>query len=263
LKSNEDNSDLNLQGTLLSNHDKTSTANLIDLTQRLHVDSTHLKVNSCAEILQVDKVYSSLHNSYSILKPCNNLNANKLHYVQFFTHAESFANISPINYLSYTIFDKLVEIDQILDNVSMITSMRSFNNVHSCKFTFNLNVEHVVDKFFVSSMCITCDNLAEIKLNMSDDNHCVPFVSGHKMNKLFNACDIERKILFPYLHGSLKERDHVKIEQSLHPNVFYPHQRVMNLEGMHLNLKKNCTKIIIRMIRDQCFLQIVKCSMLQ
>jgi hypothetical protein len=33
LKSNENNSDLNLQGTLLSNHDKTSTANLIDLTK--------------------------------------------------------------------------------------------------------------------------------------------------------------------------------------------------------------------------------------
>jgi hypothetical protein len=81
LKSNENNSNLNLQGTLLSNHDKTSVANLIDLTQRFHVDSTHLKVNSCAEILQVDKVCSSLHNSYSILKPCNNLNAKKLHYV--------------------------------------------------------------------------------------------------------------------------------------------------------------------------------------
>jgi hypothetical protein len=99
LKGNENYSDLNLQGTLFSNHDKTSAANLIDLTQRFHFDSTHLKVNSCAEILQVDKVYSSLHNSYSILKPCNNLNANKLHYVQFFTHAELFAKISPITYL--------------------------------------------------------------------------------------------------------------------------------------------------------------------
>jgi hypothetical protein len=53
LKSNENNSDLNLQGTLLSNHDKTSAANLIDVTQRFHFDSTHLKVNSCAEILKL------------------------------------------------------------------------------------------------------------------------------------------------------------------------------------------------------------------
>jgi hypothetical protein len=53
LKSNENNSDLNLQGTLLSNHDKTTAANLIDLTQMFHFDSTHLKVNSCAEILRV------------------------------------------------------------------------------------------------------------------------------------------------------------------------------------------------------------------
>jgi hypothetical protein len=48
LKSNENNSNLNLQGTLLSNHDKTSAANLVDLTQRFNVDSNHLKVNSCA-----------------------------------------------------------------------------------------------------------------------------------------------------------------------------------------------------------------------
>jgi hypothetical protein len=67
LKNNENNSDPNLQGTLLSNHDKTSAANLFDLTQKFHFDSTQLKVNSCPEILQVDKVYSSLHNSYSIL----------------------------------------------------------------------------------------------------------------------------------------------------------------------------------------------------
>jgi hypothetical protein len=220
LKSNENNSDLNLQGTLLSNHDKTSAANLIDLTQRFHFDSTHFKVNSCAGILQVDKVYSSSHNSYSISKPCNNINTNKLHYVEFITYAELFAKISLINYLSYTIFDKFVEFDQMLDNVSMITSMRSFKNVYSRKLTFNLIIEHVVDKFFVSSMCITCDNLAEFKLNMSYHNHCVPYFSGHKVNKLFNACDTERKILFPCLYGSLKERDHVKSRTISSPKIY-------------------------------------------
>jgi hypothetical protein len=53
--------------------------------------------------------------------------------------------------------DKPIEIDQMLDNVSMITSMRSLNNVHSCKFTFNLSVAHVVGKLFVCATCITCD----------------------------------------------------------------------------------------------------------
>jgi hypothetical protein len=93
LKGNENNSDLNLQGTLLSNHDKTYAANLIDLTQRFHVDSTHSKVSSCVEILQVDNICSSLHNSYSILQPCNYLNANKLHY-QFITHADICKDVS-------------------------------------------------------------------------------------------------------------------------------------------------------------------------
>jgi hypothetical protein len=90
LKSNENNSDLNLKGTLLSNHDKTLAANLIDHTQRFHFDSTHFKVNSCAEILQVDKVCSSLHNSYFILKTCNNLNAKN------FT---MFSSLPMVNYL--------------------------------------------------------------------------------------------------------------------------------------------------------------------
>jgi hypothetical protein len=74
----------------LSSHDKTSAKNLIDLTQRFHVDSTHLKVNSCAEILQVDMVCSSLHNSYSILKPCNNLNAK---------NSTMFSSLLMLNYL--------------------------------------------------------------------------------------------------------------------------------------------------------------------
>jgi hypothetical protein len=57
----------------------------------------------------------------------------------------------------------------------MITSMRSFNNVHSCKFTFNLIVEYIVDKFFVCAMSITCDKLSEFKLNMVNDKHCVTY----------------------------------------------------------------------------------------
>jgi hypothetical protein len=36
-----------------------------------------------------------------------------------------------------------------------------------------------------------------------------------------------------------------------------------NLKGMHLNIQKNCTKIIMRLTRDQCSLQILNCSMLQ
>jgi hypothetical protein len=29
-----------------------------------------------------------------------------------------------------------------------------------------------------------------------------------------------------------------KEQQALHPNFFYPHQRAMILEGMHLNFKR-------------------------
>jgi hypothetical protein len=90
----------------------------------------------------------------------------------------------------------------------------------------------------------------------------VPYFSGHKVNQLFNAFDIERKILFPCLYGSLKERDHVKSRTSSSPKLFLSTQRAMNLEGMHLNLQKKCTNNYENDKRS-CFPQILKCSMLQ
>jgi hypothetical protein len=90
-------------------------------------------------------------------------------------------------------FDKHVEINEMLENVSVLTSMRSLNNVHSCKFTFNLIVEHVVDKLFVYEMCITCDKLAKFKLKILNDKHCVPYFSDIEVNKFINTCDFEKK----------------------------------------------------------------------
>jgi hypothetical protein len=58
-----------------------------------------------------------------------------------------------------TMLDKHVGIDQMPENVSMVTSMRSLNSVHSHRFIFNLIVEHIDNKWFVCVMCITCDKL--------------------------------------------------------------------------------------------------------
>jgi hypothetical protein len=48
-----------------------------------------------------------------------------------------------------------------------------------------------------------------------------------------------------YYHAHIvhkKKETLCKEQQALRPIFFYPHQRAINLEGMHLNLQKNYTK---------------------
>ena len=52
----------------------------------------------------------------------------------------------------------------MIENVSETTSMRFLSNPYGCKFTFNLIVDHVDDKFFVCGLAITCDKHAHLKL---------------------------------------------------------------------------------------------------
>ena len=142
-----------------------------------------------------------MHNCCHVLiGQSDDLHANKLHHIQLITQADLFVKISPAECLCYTMLDKPVEINKMLENVSMIISMRSLNNAHCCKFTFNLIVEHVVDKLFVYAICITCDNLVDFKLNMLNNNFCEPYFSDVEMNKLFNACFSEPLFPFPYFH---------------------------------------------------------------
>jgi len=100
----------------------------------------------------------------------------------------------------------------------MIMSTTSLNNAHSCKFTFNLTVEHVVDKLFVCAMCIICDKLVDFKLNMPNNKSCEPYFFEVEMNKLFNAYCLES--LFPNSYFSMKERDHVKSSAICAPKIF-------------------------------------------
>jgi hypothetical protein len=209
-----------LRGKLLSNHDETSTTISIELAN-LCPDSIYSQVNSNAEILRVDNLCSTLHNScYILIEPCDTLYAHKFHHVQLITCVDFFKRIFPANCLSYTMLDKHVEIDQMLDNISMITSLRSLNNAHSCKFTFNLIVEQVFDKFFVCSMCITCDKLFEFKTNMSNAKHCEPYFPDFEADKLFNACCFEKQILFPCSYSSSKDMSDMQSNGIFGPKMF-------------------------------------------
>jgi len=215
LKGNENNSDPIFQEPMVSNYDETSSI----VTQSRCADSIHSQVKSSAEILQNKTHCSRMHNSFHVLiDHCDDLHANKLHHIKLITQAELFAKISPTECLCYTMLDKPVVINEMLENISMITSMRSLNNAHSCKFTFNLIVEHVVDKLLVCAMCITCDNLVDFKLNMLNNNSCEPYFSDVEMNKLFNACCSEP--LFPFPYFSLKEGDHAESSAISAPKMF-------------------------------------------
>ena len=156
LKGNENNSDPIFQEPMVSNYDETSSIISTEFTRNCCADSIQSQVKSSAEILQIKTHCSSMHNScHFLIDHCDDLHANKLHHIQLITQAELFAKISPTECLCYTMLDKPVDINKMLENVSMIMSTTSLNNAHSCKFTFNLIVEHVVVKLFVCVLCIT------------------------------------------------------------------------------------------------------------
>jgi hypothetical protein len=55
-----------------------------------------------------------------------------------------------------------INIDKILEKICMITSLRSLNAAHSCKFTFVLIGEHVVDTFHVHAISVIYDKFADL-----------------------------------------------------------------------------------------------------
>ena len=84
-------------------------------------------------------------------------------------------------------FEKCVEINNILENVFQISSMKSLDITYSCKFTFNLIGYHAASKFYVCAICITCDKLAGFKLNRLCNNSCELYFSELEMKLLVNS----------------------------------------------------------------------------
>jgi hypothetical protein len=139
-----------------SNHDKTFSAISIDLTQIIvSIPYIHMSIQVLTFCDSVTFVLAciTLIVFWNLVIPYMLINFTIFSWL-LFLHSSSKEFLLLILWVKH---DKPIEIDQMLDNVSMITSMRSLNNVHSCKFTFNLSVAHVVDKLFVCATCITCD----------------------------------------------------------------------------------------------------------
>jgi hypothetical protein len=134
------------------------------------------------------------------------LHAKKIDIVQINTHDDFFAKISHPPCVGYVMFDKCVEINNLLENIFQISSMKSLNTTYSCKFIFNLIGHHAASKFYVCAICITCDKLAGLKINRLCNNFYESYFSKFEMKSLFSDFHTEPKILFPSSHVILAER---------------------------------------------------------
>lgn len=62
-----------------------------------------------------------------------------------------------------------INIEQMLEKISNITSLGSLNTIHSFQFTFVLIGEHVVDTFQVHAICVTYNKFADLDSKMLRD----------------------------------------------------------------------------------------------
>jgi hypothetical protein len=106
--------------------------------------------------------------------------------------------------------DTPIDFNKILENISVITSSRSLNTIHSCKLTFIFIGEHVVHNFYVHAICITDDTLADLKSNMLCDNSCDLYFLN-EMNQLLSPINSEPSMSLPCSSNPLKENTHGKI----------------------------------------------------
>ena len=166
LKGNANNSDLIVQHKLVNNSDDTLDLIRIEHTQNLCADLIDSYVHTSTSILKANYHCSIMQDHcYDLTHICATLHANNDDHVKLITHDEFFIRISPVECVCYVMLDEFVEIGKMLECVLHKSSMKSLNSAYSCKFTFNIIVHLVENKFYVCAICITCDKLAELKLN--------------------------------------------------------------------------------------------------
>jgi hypothetical protein len=111
-------------------------------THDIIVSTIEHNPNLCADLIEphVDKFDHKIchdNNICVLVDPCNILYANKNHQFQLISGGEFFSKLSPNNCLSYTMLDTPIDVNNMLENISVIISSRSFNTIHSCKLKFN------------------------------------------------------------------------------------------------------------------------------
>jgi hypothetical protein len=126
--------------------------------------------------------------------------------------------------------DTPIDVNKMLENI-VITSSRSLNTIHSCKFTFILIGEHVVHKFYVHAICITNDKLDDLQSKPMCVNSC------DLIRQLFSDCNLEPSLVH-LIHQ--KKTLMGKEVQSVHMLNNCSHPLALTLKGIQLNLSINC-----------------------
>jgi hypothetical protein len=102
-----------------------------------------------------------------------------------------------------------IDVNKMLQNISVITSLRSLNMVRSCNFTFILIGERVLNILSLHAICIMSNKLANLKSNMFCVDSCDLYFPT-EMNQLFSACNSEFSMSFPCSSNPTKENTNGK-----------------------------------------------------
>jgi len=121
LKYMKNKSNLNVQH-ILSTCD--ITVSTIKHNRNICADLTGTHVDTSVDFL-FDESLCALND------PCNTSYNNKQHLIQSVTCVDLFTRISPLECLCYTMLNMPINIEQMLEKISNITSLSSLNTTHS------------------------------------------------------------------------------------------------------------------------------------
>lgn len=118
-------------------------------------------------IVHQDKVRKTENSVIPFMIPRSKFDMLNLHNVELITQKEVLSRIFLNDSLCYIIFNKPKELSSVIKKVPKNSYLRSLVNSYIYTYKFNLIGDVGVDNMFqVYRICITCDNLADLKLHV-------------------------------------------------------------------------------------------------
>lgn len=115
--------------------------------------------------------------------------------MELITHKKILSRISTDDSLCYIMFDNPIELDRIIGKVLEIMSLKCIHRNYTYKHKFKLIGDYGVDrKFYVYRIYITCDNLAELTLEVMGKQSSIPCFVQLKSNPRNSAYCVEQFI---------------------------------------------------------------------
>jgi hypothetical protein len=186
----------------MNTHDNNVSA--IEHNQNLCADLTGSHVETSNEFY-FDKSLCALND------PSNTSYTDMLHLVRLVTCTALIARIYLTDCLC--MLDMPILIDKILEKIFVMTSLSDLTTAHSCKFTFILIGDHVVNIFQVHAICVTYDMLAGLESKPLSEKHIDKFL---EIQLSLDACDFKQLMLPSCAFHPWKERKHVQSMDHAH-----------------------------------------------